>query len=183
MDSVTGLLIDQLDFYLSAHLFPGLVGLDDREFFWEPVPECWSVVKGPDGWLMQQSAPEPDPPPVTTIAWRLAHVAASNIGTRVNAFFGDTGVRDAATFNDPRFTPPIPGSASEAIARLHDVWERWRDGLAGLGDSVLLAPIGPFGAWYAREPMATLVLHVSRETIHHGGEIGLLRDLYRAQAS
>ena len=56
--------------------------------------------------------PEPDPAPVTTIAWRLAHVAASNMGTRANAFFGGMDVPDAATFNDPRFTPPIPSSAA-----------------------------------------------------------------------
>ena len=27
--------------------------------------------------------------------------------------------------------------------------------------------------------MAALVLHVNRELMHHGGEVGLLRDLYR----
>jgi hypothetical protein len=27
--------------------------------------------------------------------------------------------------------------------------------------------------------MAGLVLHINREVIHHGGEISLLRDLYR----
>jgi hypothetical protein len=26
--------------------------------------------------------------------------------------------------------------------------------------------------------MATLVLHINRETLHHGAEIALLRDLY-----
>jgi DinB superfamily len=181
VDTVTGLLLGQLDFYLKTHLFPRLEGLEDEEFFWEPVPNCWSVVAGPEGWVMEQSWPEPSPPPVTTIAWRLAHVAASNIGTRANAFFGDTDVADAESFNDPRFSPPIPGSAAAAIALLHEVWERWRDGLAHLGDAGLLAPIGPFGGWFAQEPMAALVLHVSRETVHHGGEIGLLRDLYRAQ--
>ena len=31
-------------------------------------------------------------------------------------------------------------------------------------------------------PMAGLVLHISREVMHHGGEIGALRDLYRARA-
>jgi hypothetical protein len=29
--------------------------------------------------------------------------------------------------------------------------------------------------------MAAPILHVSRKTMHHGGEIGLLRDLYRRQ--
>jgi hypothetical protein len=29
--------------------------------------------------------------------------------------------------------------------------------------------------------MAALVLHINRETLHHGAEIALLRDLYRWQ--
>ena len=28
------------------------------------------------------------------------------------------------------------------------------------------------------EPLATLVLHINRELIHHGAELALLRDLY-----
>jgi hypothetical protein len=32
---------------------------------------------------------------------------------------------------------------------------------------------------FPEEPMAGLVLHISREVIHHGAEISLLRDLYR----
>lgn len=181
MDTVTGLLLDQLDFYLQAHLFPRLAGLGDEEFFWEPVPDCWSLVEGPDGWAMEGAVPEPDPPPVTTIGWRLAHIAASNIGTRANAFFGPDPIPPGVTFNDPRFTPAIPSSSSEAVALLHEVWARWRDGLMALGDAGLLAPIGPSGGPFAEEAVAALVLHVSRETMHHGGEIGVLRDLYRAR--
>jgi hypothetical protein len=29
--------------------------------------------------------------------------------------------------------------------------------------------------------MAALIVHINREVMHHGGEIGVLRDLYRAQ--
>jgi hypothetical protein len=29
--------------------------------------------------------------------------------------------------------------------------------------------------------MAALILHISREAIHHGAEVCLLRDLYRAR--
>ena len=32
--------------------------------------------------------------------------------------------------------------------------------------------------WFANDPMAELILHVNREVMHHGGEIGVLRDLY-----
>jgi hypothetical protein len=49
-----------------------------------------------------------------------------------------------------------------------------------LNDAALSAPIGPRGAYFADQPMADLVLHLNREAMHHGGEIGLLRDLYRA---
>jgi hypothetical protein len=38
------------------------------------------------------------------------------------------------------------------------------------------AHLGP----YAALPMAALVLHLNRELIHHGAEIALLRDLFRA---
>jgi hypothetical protein len=31
--------------------------------------------------------------------------------------------------------------------------------------------------------MASLVLHINREALHHGAEIALLRDLYRWQPS
>jgi len=39
-------------------------------------------------------------------------------------------------------------------------------------------PLRPKGGPYANDSMAALALHVSRETMHHGGEIGVLRDLY-----
>jgi hypothetical protein len=31
--------------------------------------------------------------------------------------------------------------------------------------------------------MAALVLHINRETIHHGAEVALLRDLYRVRGA
>jgi hypothetical protein len=172
------LLLDQLDFYLNAHLFPRLEGLTDEEYFWEPVPDCWSVVEGPDGWELQGAWPEPERPPITTIGWRLAHIAAANIGARANALFGPDAEAGTPMY-DPRFLPPVPGSAGDAVALLHEVWGRWRDGIIGLDDLHLLAPLGPAGGPYADDPLAGLVLHVSRETMHHGGEVGVLRDLYR----
>jgi hypothetical protein len=36
---------------------------------------------------------------------------------------------------------------------------------------------GPF----AEHPLSELVVHINREVIHHGAEISLLRDLYRAR--
>jgi len=48
-----------------------------------------------------------------------------------------------------------------------------------LGADGLARAIGPAEGPWADHPMATLVLHINREMLHHGAEIALLRDLYR----
>ena len=184
MNTWSHLLIDQLDFYMQAHLQPRLRGLTDDEYFWEPVDGCWSVRPGTDGaWFIESSWPDPEPAPspVTTIAWRLCHIAVEGIATRVSAFFGDGSLPEALSMFDVRHQPPVPGTADDAVDLLSDVWERWRDSLARLDDEALLRPLGPAGDAFADDSMAALVLHVSRETMHHGGEIGVLRDLYRTR--
>ena len=182
-DVWTRLLLDQLDFYLDAHLHPRLAGLSDEEYFWEPVAGCWSTRRRAGRWIIDSARPgrEPDPPPVTTIAWRLAHIAVTNLGARANAFFGDDSVPEDVVMFDDRYRPPVPATATEAVALLEEVYAQWRRGVASLDDADLLRPLGPRGAYFSAEPMAGLVLHVHRETIHHGGEIGVLRDLYRAR--
>ncbi len=174
----TSLLVDQLDFYLAAHLMPRLEGLTDAEFFWEPVADCWSVRPDPGGGWTIQEGPDDGREHLTTIGWRLTHIAVSNLGTRSLAFFGPDADADADMF-DPRYLPAVPGTAAGAVALLQETSTRWRDGIASLDDEQLAAPIGPRGGPFADDPMGALVLHVSRETMHHGGEIGVLRDLYR----
>ena len=59
-------------------------GLDDGEYFWEPVTGCWSVRRrgeaergwGTGEWVCEDVWPPPAPLPVTTIAWRLVHLCA-----------------------------------------------------------------------------------------------------------
>jgi hypothetical protein len=174
-------LVGQLEFYWAAHLHPRLRGLTDEEYFWEPVEGCWTLRRGPDGrYLLDAQWPEPSPPPVTTIAWRLIHVGVG-FATRGSAFFGDGAVPDDATMFDPRHAPAhLPADAAAAIAFLETTYQQWHDGIAGLDEEALSAPLGPKGAQFANDPMAELIAHVNREVMHHGGEIGLLRDLYRA---
>jgi hypothetical protein len=176
----TAIFVDQLDFYLQAHLLPRLEGLTDAEYFWEPVADCWSVrPDGSGGWRMDEATGDTDDVDhVTTIAWRLTHIAISNLGTRANAYFGPLAGDDVDMF-DPRYVGPVPGSADDAVAALVDSSTRWREGVAGLDDDQLAAAIGPKGGPFANDPFGALVAHVSRETMHHGGEIGLLRDLHR----
>ena len=47
-------------------------------------------------------------------------------------------------------------------------------------DEGLRRPLGPRGGPYADDAMAELIAHINREVMHHGAEICLLRDLYRA---
>lgn len=176
--SFTTMIVDQLDFYLQAHLMPRLEGLSDVEFFWEPVDDCWSVRPDADGGWTIQEGPDDGREHVTTIGWRLAHIAVSNLGTRSLCFFGPDSLEGTDMF-DPRYLPPVPGTAVDATALLQETSTRWREGIAGLDDDRLAAPVGPKGGPFADDPMGALVLHVCRETMHHGGEIGLLRDLFR----
>ncbi|HEV3497720.1 MAG TPA: DinB family protein, partial [Actinomycetes bacterium] len=59
----------------------------------------------------------------------------------------------------------------------------WHDGIAALDDEGLRRPLGPRVGPYAEDPMAALIAHINREVMHHGAEIGLLRDLYRASGA
>ena len=176
------LLVGQLEFYWDVHLRPRLDGLSDEEYFWEPVEGCWSLRRAPDGgWRLDGGRPEPSPPPVTTIAWRLVHVGATCLANRASAFFGGADVPAGADMFDPRLVPAdLPGGADAAVAFLERSYRRWHDGIAALDEEGLGRPLGPRGGPYAEDPMAELVAHINREVMHHGAEIALLRDLYRA---
>jgi hypothetical protein len=165
-------LVEQLDFYWRVSLRPRLDGLTDDEYFWEPVPGCWSIRPAGDGaFTIDWAWPTPDPPPLTTIAWRLAHIAGPTLGMRASNHFGDGSV----TLETIRW----PGSAAEAIEWLDRTYAAWKAGVDALDDEGLARPVGPAEGPYAAHPMATLILHVNREVIHHGAEVALLRDLYR----
>ncbi|MET7689071.1 DinB family protein [Streptomyces sp. NPDC005483] len=175
-------LAEQLDWYWCKNLRPRLDGLTDEEYFWEPVRDCWSIrprgtsaapmSEGSGGWRMDSASPDtaPTPAPVTTIAWRLAHIIVSCLGYRVGWYFGGQDV-DSETF-------PYAGTADEALRQLDEMYGRWNAGVRELSDADLEnpPPVGP-----ERFPMENRVLHVNRELIHHGAEISLLRDLYRRQ--
>ena len=56
---------------------------DHEEYLWEPVPGCWSIrPTGPGGrGEFEQAWPDPEPALVTTIAWRLSHLAVGVFGS------------------------------------------------------------------------------------------------------
>jgi DinB superfamily len=178
-------LRDQLDFHY-RHLFRRrLEGLTDEEYLWEPVPGCWSIrprgtciSPAPVGSGDQQrdNAPdEPEPTPVTTIAWRIAHMTVDCLSMRtMNHFQGPTSHWDSWEYT---------ASADEALAQLDAAYEAWSAGVADLGEEGLVRPVGPAEGSWAESPYADLVLHINRELIHHGAEVCLLRDLYAGRAT
>lgn len=179
------LIIGQLEFYWDYYFFPKLNGMTDEEYLWEPVPGCWSLKPDANGLLqIERSYPEPDPSPVTTIAWRLMHIA-SNMHMRASTFFGDGSVPDDVSMFDPRHFPAsFPGAAQAGIEFMQSQYRWWMDGLRSLDDAGFAQPLGVKGdRQFANDPMAGLAIHVNREAMHHGGEILLLRDLYRTRGA
>ena len=108
-------LIDQLESHWQQRLRPRLNGLTDDEYFWQPVPGCWTVSrrgqsKAPDSFgegefTMDYVRGPQDREPVTTIAWRLGHLTVLFAATNVH--FGSPPA-DHATFR-------YSGTAKEAL--------------------------------------------------------------------
>ena len=114
--------------------------------------------------------PEPEPAPVTTIAWRLGHVIVGVLGARNASHFAGPPC-DYAGWD-------YAGTAAGALEQLDEAYARWADGVRTLGAEELARPCGPAEGPWADRSMEELVLHINREIIHHGAEIALLRDLY-----
>ncbi|GAA0551649.1 DinB family protein [Actinomadura livida] len=174
------ILRDQLTWHWTNQLRPRIDGLTDEEYFREPVPGCWSVrprgtgtapVQAGSGTMTIDFAmPPPDPPPFTTIAWRLAHVIVGVLAIRNASHFGRAPT-DYQAFE-------YAETADEALAQLDAEYATWLAGVESLGEAGLARPCGEAEGPYAADPMARLVLHINRELIHHLSEVCLLRDLY-----
>lgn len=164
------LLLGSLD-YVWSRIRDRLSGLTEDEYLWEPGPGCWSVRLTSGGrWEIERPEPEPSPPPVTTIAWRLWHVGSECLAGYTSQGLGPwpLKVRDREWY-------PSPGPALEA---LDQAWQAFYAGLVNLGEDGLWQPLGPAWEEFADDPWAGLVLHAQDELSHHGAEVALLRDLY-----
>ena len=169
-----GLLVDQLDASIEIAR-ERLEGLTDEEYLWEPAPGAWSIRPQPAGhWGLEVVRPAPDPPPLTTIAWRLGHLHEGFV-ERWEWTFGAR--RDQVVELSP--------SADEALDRFWAVMARWRDSVAGLTDEQMdMVGFGQFPHGLDPTlPFIAIVWWTNRELIHHTAEIALLRDLWRARSA
>jgi hypothetical protein len=144
-------------------------GLSADEYLWEPVDDMWTIRPAGARWIADWARPDPVPAPVTTIAWRLWHIADC-LASYVAPHLGDW---------------PLPGEfrdwfgAVEPALRYLDVaHDAFRERIAALGEDGLRRPLGPKWGPFAEESWAALVVHAMDEVAHHGAEVALLRDLY-----
>ncbi|WP_427893004.1 DinB family protein [Kribbella sp. GL6] len=169
MTTLSQNLLDLSDFAWQR-LRQRVEGLTDDEYFWEPFDGCWSVRKTAEGYVADGSRLPPAPAPFTTVAWRITHLVDILQAERTATWFGHTATEEP---------PPVPGSASEALAALDRAYEIWRGRLAALSQDDLDRAMGPIAGPYGDNDGTSFALHIIDELIHHGAEVGTVRDFYR----
>jgi hypothetical protein len=147
--------------------------LSDDEYLWEPVPGCWSVRALGGVWQVEREVPSPEPPPVTTIAWRTWHIGSEC----VNAFCQLAFQTKPLDLAEGEWFP----SASAALAAMDESWAAFSKCFHDLDDEAIGQELGPAFGPFATSNRADLLLHVADEVIHHGAEVALLRDMFAAR--
>ena len=166
------LLLHQMD-RVYARLRERLAGLTDGEYFWEPAPGCWTIHRDESGaWVADYAEPDPDPAPVTTIGWRLVHVADCKVMYHEWAF-------GPGKLAFPDLAPPA--TAAGAIVRLEEGQRLLRAELETLSERALDEPRST--NWGEQWPAWRIFWAMIDHDGHHGAEIGCLRDLYRVRRS
>lgn len=160
-------ILEQLTWWWDNLFWPRLDGLTEDEFVWAPFGAVSEVEFGAYGVAG----------PLTTIKWRLQHVAADVFGMRLATLLEPPLVTRAEYRADLRY----PETCGDCIVWLEDVYTRWVRAIERLDAAEWDREAGPEEPRYGDHPFGALVLHIHREAIHHGAEILTLRDLYAAQ--
>jgi hypothetical protein len=146
-------------------------GLSDEEYLWEPAPNCWSIRRDADGILRRDNGLIFDEPqPLTTIAWRIDHLAEILASPRCAQLLGQ----------EVEPSLPVAGTAKAALNVLEQAWGRWQGYVAAQDEASMRLRLGPLAEQYADEDRFAFIVHEMDEFIHHAAEVALLRDLYRA---
>ena len=165
-------LVDGFD-HAWQPLLQRLDGLSDHEFHWQPSGEGWGVHTQDGVWLADWADPDPEPAPLTNIAWRTWHLAVDALDSYSARLFGHTGTELSGR--------QWVGTWAEARPLLAAAGQVFRDGLVAWGDDVF-QPLGPAWGPFSEHDRLDLYLHARHEVSHHGAELALLRDLYAVVA-
>ena len=190
--------MQQMEYFSLGRAWRNVV---DGEFLWEPVQNTWSVRRrehcptptpfGAGEWVVD-FGPEPNPAPMTSIAWLAWHVGTlpSRL-SEVDFLNGDHTI--ASGWTSPYLTHhPIFATAHEAATAFWEGWEALRSALVGASDDQLeltspdytyayepmrggLCVLGPPGL---ARPSTLVIARALNEIAHHSGQICTLRDLY-----
>jgi hypothetical protein len=168
--------------------FVDVVPMTDDEYLWEPVSGCWSVrpraagpgsratvLAGAGDWGRDAAPyPHPSPPPFTTIAWRLSHLSEM-LTLRADYTNGSHTLSREAYRSS--------GDVAEGVAAFDHAGLAWRAALLSCDDTAL-DTVGYCSYPNGSDPedrFIDVAWWVNQEVLHHGAEIALLRDLYRAR--
>lgn len=158
-------LLDLSDFAVQR-LQNRAAGLSDDEYFWQPVPN--SIVERPG---VTPEWPKSEVPPFTTISWRLNHIIEVLAAERTATWLG---LRP----NSGDVLAGEPENAASAVKALDHAAKVWRDRLSSVDDQSLALQMGEIAGNYQDSTRLAFVLHILDELIHHGAEVGVVRDLY-----
>lgn len=172
-------VLGQLEVYWFGSVTVRMAGLTDDEFFWKPTEDAFCLRRDGDTLFYEwpPGSLGETTPPVTTIAWRIAHIAQGCFLNRWHTHFGGGEIEWDKQ--------PFPANASDALQYLETWKERWIGAIREAGEDGLWRPLGQsefdveIMQLGATDPFIGVVMHINREVMHHGGEINLLRDLYR----
>ena len=152
-----------------------LEGIEADELLWEPAPGSWSVRTGANGSVFMDfglggssMATAITPPPVTTIAWRLAHIVDLLKEDRCATVLGLEPEANAAELW-------LTTRPAEALDHLDRAYATWRGYLSRTDGAELLHPVDRWGT------RLSFVHHIIYEFVHHSAEVGVLRDLWSAK--
>ena len=158
-DTSLAMLLDRLD------------GLTDDEYRWSPVPGAADLEPVVGGELV--AAEDEGGQPVRTIAWTLAHLVDLCL-KRADHVDGSHSLAEAYG--------AFPAEAADAVDEFARAAHRWRSTVAGTTDAdATKVGHSQYPTGMDRDlPFVDIVWWMNRELIHHGADIGLVRDLYLA---
>ena len=167
---VKSVLFDQFDRYWTHTVRPGLAAVTEAEYLWEPFPNCLSVRKQADGsWMPDLGTPAPAGfEPLTTIAWRMEHIARM-LAEAAESHFGTHDL-----------DPDAAGTAAKALRRIDEAYGAWTRAIDALDEAGLGQP-ADVSEGDEQTPFAELAVHLNCELIRQGGQVSVMRDMYRAK--
>ena len=151
-----------------ARLRDRLEGVDEEEFFWKPVPGAWTIYEDrPGHWTYNYEIPDPDPAPLTTIAWQVVHLGTTRLMYHEHAY-------GTAKLTFPDIV--IPHAVAAAIQLLEESYLVLRADLEAETEDGLEKERRT--NWGDMWPAWRIFITMTDHDALHTGTIGNLRDLY-----